>query len=219
MTDQQSTQDPIDAYLAGVAIRLHGPRRRRAAVLDELRDGLDHAVREHLARGHSADAAAAAAIDQFGAPRAVADGFAAELATAYARRTIALYLLTGPLVGIWWLLLLRPDPWRFGLIALILAIPVLPLIALAVVTGASTLATTGRLIRWLPETTADRALTATVAVASLAVVGDVVLITMLATTGAPIRPIAGFAVAASVGRITASVLVIMHVTRLRHANR
>ena len=62
------------------------------------------------------------------AREAVADAFAGELATAYARRTIALYVITGPLVGIWWLLLLRPDPWRAGLIALLAAIPVLPLI-------------------------------------------------------------------------------------------
>ena len=42
------------------------------------------------------------------AQQAVADAFEGELATAYARRTIALYVITGPLVGIWWLLLLQP---------------------------------------------------------------------------------------------------------------
>ena len=47
-----------------------------------------------------------AAIAQFGSPYAVADAFGGELATGYARRTIAWFIATGPLVGIWWLLLL-----------------------------------------------------------------------------------------------------------------
>jgi hypothetical protein len=29
------------------------------------------------------------------------------------------------LVGIWWLLLLQPRPWRTGIIALLVAIPVI----------------------------------------------------------------------------------------------
>jgi hypothetical protein len=209
--------DRRDEYLAEVAARLRGPRRRSAAVIDELRDGLDQAVTDDLARGHTADEAIAAAIDQFGEPRAVADAFAGELATAYARRTIALYLLSGPMVGIWWLLLLRPQPWRVGLVALLAAIPVLPLIALAVVTGAGTLATTGRLMPWLPETTPHRALAATKAIACLALIGDITLITMLAASGGPARPVATIAFAGSLIRITASVLVLARVTRLSHA--
>ena len=212
-------RDRRDAYLAEVAARLHGPRRRRAAVIDELRDGLDHAVNDGLARGYTADDATAAAINQFGEPWAVADAFAGELATAYARRTLALYLVSGPVVGIWWLLLLRPEPWRVGLVALLAAIPVLPLIALAVVTGAGTLATTGRLMRWLPETTPRRAVAATKAVAILALVGDFALITMLAVSGPPARPIASIAVAGSLVRITASVLVLVHAARLSRVSR
>ena len=142
----------LAAYLADLAARLRGPRRRRDAILAELRDGLHHATEAHIAAGLTPAQAAAAAITQFGDPQAVADAFAGELATAYARRTIAWYIVTGPLVGIWWLLLLQPHPWRTGLIALLAAIPVLPLIALAIATAAGTFATTGRLMRWLPET-------------------------------------------------------------------
>jgi len=43
-----------------------------------------------------------------------------------------------------------PRPWRTGLVALILAIPVIPLIPIATATAATALATTGRLMRWLP---------------------------------------------------------------------
>jgi hypothetical protein len=56
---------------------------------------------------------------------------------------MAAYIITGPLVGIWWLLLLHPYLWRTGLIALLVAIPVIPLIAIAIATAATALATTG----------------------------------------------------------------------------
>jgi hypothetical protein len=116
-------------------------------------------------------------------------------------------------------LLLRPDPWRVGLVALIAAIPILPLIGLAVVAGASALATTGRLMRWLPETGPGRAMDAAIAVAALALIGDSSLIAMLGLSGTPIRPLAVVAVAASVLRISASVLTLANTARARRASR
>src|SRR5262245_32695905 len=110
---------PIEAYLAELARLLHGPRRRRARVLAELRDGLQDAAVAYRDHADSAVAAERQAVAGFGTPQAVADAFAGELATAYARRTTAAYIVTGPLVGIWWLLLLQPHPWRTGLIALL----------------------------------------------------------------------------------------------------
>jgi hypothetical protein len=80
---------------------------------------------------------------QFGAPQAVAAAFAGELATAYARRTLAWFAATGPPVGVWWLLLLHPDPWRTSLTALLAAIPVIPLIVIGLAAATSTLAATG----------------------------------------------------------------------------
>ncbi len=91
-----------------------------------------------------AEAAQAAIAEDFGTPDVVADAFAGELATAYASAPVALFVLTGPLVGIWWLRLLQPHPWQAGLGAIILAIPVLPLIPIAIAAAATALATTGR---------------------------------------------------------------------------
>ena len=80
-------------------------------------------------------------------------------------------------MGIWWLLLLHPNPWRTGLIAFLAAIPVIPLIIAAIATAGGTLATTGRLMRWLPETGPRRALAATIAIAMLCMIIDLTMIT------------------------------------------
>jgi hypothetical protein len=210
-----ATAVQADAYLADLAARLRGPRRRREAILTELRDGLHHATEGHLAAGLPPDQAATAAIAQFGTPQAVADAFGGELTTAHARRTIAWYIATGPLVGIWWLLLLHPSPWRTGLIALVTAIPALPLIVLAIATAGGTLATTGRLMRWLPETGPHRALAATTAIAALCVIGDLTMITVYLLSGTPNRPLAVIAIAASLTRITCSIITMRQCVRMR----
>jgi HAAS len=208
--------DPaLAAYLSDLTARLRGPHRRRAAILTELRDGLEHATENHIAAGLPPERAAMAAIAQFGTPRAVADAFSGELATAYARRTIACFIATGPLVGIWWLLLLHPSPWRAGLIALVAAIPVIPLIVVAITAAGATLATTVRLMRWLPETDPRRALAATTAIAALCMIGDLTMITMYVLSGTPTRPLALIAVAASLTRIAASIIVMRHATQMR----
>jgi hypothetical protein len=205
----------LAAYLTDLAARLRGPRRRREAILAELRDGLGQATDDHIAAGRPADQAATAAITQFGTPQAVADAFSGELATAYARRTIAWYIATGPMVGIWWLLLLDPSPWRTGLIALVAAIPVIPLIVIAIATAGGTLATTGRLMRWLPETGPQRALAAVTVVATVCILGDLTMITIFVLSGLPIRPLAVIAVVASLTRIACSISTVRHATRMR----
>jgi HAAS len=206
---------PIAEYLDELSARLLGPRRRRAQILAELRDGLNQATEEHLAAGMSAQQAQTAAVAQFGSPPAVADAFAGELATAYARRTLALYVLTGPLVGIWWLLLRQPDPWRAGLIALLAAIPVLPLVVIAIATAAGTLASTGRLMRWLPEAAPGRALAATAVIAGLCIGGDLTMIGLFVASETPVRPLAIIAVAASIVRIACGITVIRRSGRMR----
>jgi hypothetical protein len=208
-------QGALATYLSDVAAQLRGPRRRRAAILAELRDGLDQATEDNITAGLTPDQATAAAITQFGTPQAVADAFSGELATAYARRTIALFIATGPLVGIWWLLLLQPSPWRTGLIALLAAIPVLPLLIIAIATAGGTLATTGRLIRWLPETGPHRALAASTAIATLCIIADLTMITIFMVSGTPIAPLAVIAIAASLTRITCSITTLQHTTRMR----
>ena len=204
------------AYLSDLTARLRGPRRRREAILTELRDGLEYATADRIAAGLPPEQAATAAIAQFGTPKSVADAFSGELATAYARRTIACFIATGPLVGIWWLLLLHPSPWRTGLLALVAAIPVVPLIVIAVAAAGATLATTGRLMRWLPETDPHRALAATAAIAALCLIGDLTMITIYLLAGAPARPLAAIAVAASLTRIAGSITTMRHATGMRH---
>jgi hypothetical protein len=208
---------PIAAYLDDIGARLVGPRRRRRQILAELSDGLDQATDRRIAAGMPADRAADAAIVQFGGPAAVADAFADELITAYARRAVALYVITGPLVGIWWLLLLRPEPWRAGLTALLAVIPVLPLIVLTVATAGGTLATTGRLMRWLPEATPRQALTATLVTAGLGVAADITIVALLATSSSRTGPLAVAAVAASAIRTACGIGVVRTATRLRRA--
>jgi hypothetical protein len=216
VTADAGTRDAqLDAYLAELAVRMRGPRRCRQAILTELADGLAEATRDHRAAGLTPQHAAAAAIARFGTPRAVADGFAGELATAYTRRTMAWFLATGPLVGVWWLLLGHPDPGRAGVMALVAAVPVIPLIAVAIVTLGGTLATTGRLMRWLPETRPRQALAATVAIAVLCIAGDVTMITMLVASGVPIRLLAAIAVAGSLTRVGCSAVVVRHAARMR----
>jgi hypothetical protein len=147
----------------------------------------------------------------------VADAFSGELATAYSRRAIAAYIVTGPLVGIWWLLLLRPDPWPSGLIALLAAIPVLPLIAIAVIAAVATLASTGRLMRWLPEASVSRALAATITIATLCLVGDLTMIGLLTASKSPASSLALVAVRASAMRVACGVTVIPRAVRMQRA--
>ena len=118
-------------------------------------------------------------------------------------------------MGIWWLLLLHPSPWRTGLIALLAAIPVIPLIIAAIATAGGTLATTGRLMRWLPETGPRRALAATTAIAMLCLIIDLTMITMIMVSGAPTRPLMIIASAASLTRIACSLTTVRHANLMR----
>ncbi len=217
LTTKASThaQARVDAYLGELAHLLRGPHRRRAQILAELRDGLDQAIADQATDRRTEDQAVSSAIDQFGTPQAVADAFAGELGTAHARHTLAWYIATGPLIGIWWLLLLQPHPWRTGVVALLAAIPVIPLIAIAIATAAGTFATTGRLIRWLPEASPYRALTATIAVAAFALVGDLTVITLYIGSAAPAQPLAILAIGASLTRIACSLVTLRHATLMR----
>jgi hypothetical protein len=90
----------------------------------------------------------------------------------------------------------------------IAAIPILPLIAVAIATATGTVATTGRLIRWLPEATARQATAGAAAVAALALVGGLIMIGLYVRSGLPARPLGVIAVAASTTRVVGSVAVL-----------
>jgi hypothetical protein len=216
----RSPHDPagivIEDYLAALAIRLIGPRSARTAVLDELRDGLHEAAAAHAAIGLSPQAAADATIAEFGRPEDVSAAFAEELGTRQARRTVSSLLLTGPLVGVWWLLLLAPKPWRSTPVEVWTAIPVLPLVALGTVTGLAVLATTGGLTRWLPAASPPRALAGAQAVALTCLAGDLAVLTMLAASPQPVRAaLATTAACASVIRLACSARVVQRCSRTR----
>jgi HAAS len=115
----------IGAYLAELADRLGGPPTSRAAIVAELEDGLWAATATHQAGGSPPEAAARAAVAEFGDPTAVAAGFGPELAAATGRRVGLGLLTTGPLVGTGWLLVVvaswtrsgREPPPALGLVA------------------------------------------------------------------------------------------------------
>lgn len=204
-----TTEVVIEEYLAALAQRLPGPRRARIAVLTEIRDGLAEAATRHADRGLPAASAVTAAADEFGSPAEVATAFTGELATAQARRTIWGFLVTGPLVGIWWLLLSAPQPWRLHPAELTAAIPILPLVAVGVLVGIGTLATTGRFTRWLPAADPALALANTGRLALICAVGDLALLTIFAVHVAtaatsPPAALATIAVGASITRLAIS---------------
>jgi hypothetical protein len=210
----------FDTYLAELAAALPGPRHRRAAVLTEVLDGLCEAAGRHRAHGLTAEQASRAATQEFGTPADLAAAFAGELTAAQARQTVAILLFTGPLVGIWWLLLLAPASWWQNPIGLWTAIPVLPLIGAAAVTGAAVIATTGRLTRWLPETTPARALAAAVAIGMLCIAVDLTVLAVVAIragsgdTAAP-PLLAATAVTASLIRLACATRAVRSCLRTR----
>ena len=106
-----------------------------------------------------------------------------------------------------------------GLAAFLAALPVLPVIAVAVVVGVGTLATTGRLMRWVPETSPGRALAVTVAIASLTMLSDATLIAIAWLSVSPVRPLLFLAIGASSARIACSVVTLAHVRGIVRAYR
>lgn len=171
----------VAGYLAALDGALPpGPRRPRREILEEVGDGLLAAAERHQACGATADSAVRAALREFGSPRLVARAFAGELAAARVRRLLGGLLLTGPLVGVWWLLLLAPRRWPPNPAALVAAIPVLPVVGATVAVAVVVLAATGRLAHRLPALGPRSAVRAgqVVAVACLAV--DVTLLGRLA---------------------------------------
>lgn len=179
-TAQGAAAPAVRAYVLELQSRLRGPSGLKARVVEEVVTDLESAAQKFIARGLGADAAAEAAIDEMGSAKSVADGFADELAVADARRVLRTLLVTGPLVGLWWFLLLAPTGWASRPGELISAIPILPFIAAGVLTAVLALATTGPLIRWLPEASSQRAVLAAVVVGLVCVAGDLVVLTGLA---------------------------------------
>ncbi|GAA4640220.1 hypothetical protein GCM10023196_104870 [Actinoallomurus vinaceus] len=205
-------EDVMESYLAEVAGRLIGPARARRDILAELAAGIADAADAHAAAGMDPVQAAHAAVAEFGGPDQVAGGFRAELAAAQARRTALTVLTSGPLIGALWVgaalaagIDARPiPPWHWaGLPAGARPAVHLAMIALAIAIAGTlfTLATTGRLARWLP---ARPLATAAIAVGGTAPI-DITLVTLFAAqmAGAPGRlaVLPAAAATASLGRL------------------
>ena len=88
-----SEPDLITDYLA--ALSAHLP----AQIVEELADGLEQTHRHYLEQGLNVDAAAEAAIAEFGQPQVI---LAACTRASPARRAARRLLATGPVVGICW---------------------------------------------------------------------------------------------------------------------
>jgi hypothetical protein len=106
-----------------------------ASIVDELADGLAETYRSYRSRGLSAEAAAEAAVQEFGSPEEILAGFArVNPARRAARRLLGL----GPVVGGCWVAALVtsrawPGPWpaRVGVsLALLASIGLLAVAAL-----------------------------------------------------------------------------------------
>lgn len=95
----------IDEYLAALSADLPG------RIVEELADGLDETYRWHLTQGLDPEAAARAAVSEFGEPRVILTAFTD---ASRGRRTARRLLLAGPAVGSCWaIVLLTARAWQW----------------------------------------------------------------------------------------------------------
>ncbi|MFC0625001.1 permease prefix domain 1-containing protein [Kribbella deserti] len=87
---QNLGENPVDAYIARLDAALLGPRRKKADLLTEARDGLVDATEALEAEGLSRAEAERRAIDEFGELREILPDYRAELGYAQGRRTAVL---------------------------------------------------------------------------------------------------------------------------------
>jgi hypothetical protein len=93
--------EPIERAMAELDGVLRGPRRAKADLLAEARDGLHDAAQSYMDAGEPAGAACRRAVAEFGPVAEIAAGFQAELSIAQARRTalwVALAVAVQPVV-------------------------------------------------------------------------------------------------------------------------
>lgn len=88
------SRDPVDAYLTDLKKMLRGPRRVRADLLAEARDGLGDAVDSYTSAGLGPAEARRRALADFGDVAEVAPDYQRELTAAQGRRTALAALAT-----------------------------------------------------------------------------------------------------------------------------
>ena len=211
-TPASDAQPGVERYLAEVAARLPGSPRAHRDIVAELRSGILDATDAHCSAGLPPAEAVQAAIDEFGDPARVADSFRAEIATGLARRAAVVVLVTGPLVGVLWIVtavashIAPHHQWADLPPGLQVGVPLVAVAAGVTACGALFgIAATGRLTRWLPDLC--RRAPAAAAVAGFGAIGAealglALLGAQLATAAGTLSPWpAAAAAAASVARL------------------
>lgn len=229
-----SAEQAIGPYLAEIANRMSGPARARGDIVAELGTGLADAADAYRAAGLGPAQAARAAIAEFGSPGQVADGFRGELTAASARRTALALMATGPLIGALWAAAALAShigaqfapPWQWASMPagsrLAIHLAGIAFIS-SIISAAFTVATTGRLTRWLHPRRARPPASAAFAASGTAAI-DIVLLALLAATAAsaPGR-LAAFPVAAaaagSLARLTLAARAARNCLTLDTASR
>jgi hypothetical protein len=180
----------ISGYLDALAGQLPGP------VVEELVDGLEETYRRHLGLGLTPDAAAAAAVAEFGDPELIA----AEFARAHpARRAARQMLVTGPVVGSCWamaLIISRAWTWPVPMAADL--VPGLALVAVVAL-----LAFAARSTRYRPIGRAGTA----------GCIGTAALDTFMIISVLAADPAAGWAVAVAITASAARLALNMRLVR------
>jgi hypothetical protein len=169
-------QPAVEHYLTAVAARLPGSPRSHRDIVAELRSGILDATDTHCSAGLPPAEAVQAAIDEFGDPARVADSFKAEIAAGIARRAAVVVLVTGPLVGVLWIVtavasqIAPHHQWADLSPGLQVGLSLVAVAAGVTACGALFgIAVTGRLTRWLPAL--PRRAPAAAAVAGFGAVG------------------------------------------------
>ena len=179
----------ITGYLETLSGQLPGP------VVEELAGGLEETYRRHLGLGLAPDAAAEAAVAEFGAPELIA----AEFARAHpARRAARRLLVTGPVVGSCWAVaLITGRAWTWP-------VPVAAGLApgLALVTVVALLAFAARSARYRPVGRAGAA--GCIGTAAL----DAFLIIGVLAAGPAARWAVAVAITASAARLALNVRLV-----------
>ena len=197
------------AYASAVTQRLDAPATVLTDIRDEVADGLSEAIESYRRLGLPPDEAARTAIAEFGEPAATAAAFSTEVRLARARRTGLRLMVSGPMVGLLWILAVLVTGVSAGRTAPAGLWVVLVVIALAVAVGAAAselaVAASGRLFRRMDRPGLAPA-AATVAcgaalVADLTIVGAVAVQVLLRHGWMSPLPVL-FAVAASLLRTT-----------------
>jgi hypothetical protein len=173
--------ESVDSFLGAVAAQLPGPSGHRAAILDELNDGLLVAIESHERAGRAHAQAVNRALEEFGSPGSVAASFRSELMIARGRRTALAVHTATPIVTALWIAAARsrdatPTNHLFDSPADHIAAALL--IAGLIASGVGTLVITRRLTGWLalpPRV----ALVGAMALALITIATDLAAVTVL----------------------------------------